>query len=150
MLFTNDCEFFSLIPMKFHSGITVWASSRTTQIRFPKHFSFLAISKSVLKKCLVYSRIAIVFITSGNSKITIFESLLIKVSIDSLNIENINFLKKYGNYGIDIKANKITKYKIALAHMNGGKVNVWTVNSKEEIKRLSNMGVDMITSDLGF
>ena len=34
--------------------------------------------------------------------------------------------------------------------MNGGKVNVWTVNSKEEIKRLSNMGVDMITSDLGF
>ena len=70
--------------------------------------------------------------------------------IGDINIENINFLKKYGNYGIDIKADKITKYKIDLAHMNGCKVNVWTVNSKKEIKRLSNMGVDMITSDLGF
>ena len=65
-------------------------------------------------------------------------------------IENINLLKKYGNYGIDIKVDKVTKDKVDLAHLNGAKVNVWTVNNKEDIKKLTDMGVDMITSDLGF
>lgn len=64
--------------------------------------------------------------------------------------ENINLLKKYGNYGIDIKVDKVTKDKVDLAHLNGAKVNVWTVNNKDDIKKLTDMGVDMITSDLGF
>lgn len=70
--------------------------------------------------------------------------------LGDITIENINLLKKYGNYGIDIKIDKITKDKIDLAHLNGAKVNVWTVNNKKDINRLINMGVDMITSDLGF
>lgn len=70
--------------------------------------------------------------------------------LGDINIENINLLKKYGNYGIDIKVDKITKDKVDLAHLNGAKVNVWTVNNKKDINRLIDMGVDMITSDLGF
>ena len=70
--------------------------------------------------------------------------------LGDITIENINLLKKYGNYGIDIKRDKITKDKVDLAHLNGAKVNVWTVNNKREINRLIDMGVDMITSDLGF
>lgn len=70
--------------------------------------------------------------------------------LGDINIENINLLKKYGNYGIDIKIDKITKDKVDLAHLNGAKVNVWTVNNKNDINRLIDMGVDMITSDLGF
>ena len=46
--------------------------------------------------------------------------------------------------------NKITKDKVDLAHLNGAKVNVWTVNSRNDINRFIDMGVDMITSDLGF
>ena len=70
--------------------------------------------------------------------------------LNDITIENINLLKKYGNYGIDIKIDKITKDKVDLAHLNGAKVNVWTVNNKNDIKSLIDMGVDMITSDLGF
>ena len=70
--------------------------------------------------------------------------------LGDITIENINLLKKYGNYGIDIKIDKITKDKVDLAHLNGAKVNVWTVNNKKDINKLIDMGVDMITSDLGF
>ena len=70
--------------------------------------------------------------------------------LNDITIENINLLKKYGNYGIDIKIDKITKDKVDLAHLNGAKVNVWTVNSRNDINRFIEMGVDMITSDLGF
>lgn len=70
--------------------------------------------------------------------------------LGDINIENINLLKKYGNYGIDIKVDKITKDKVDLAHLNGAKVNVWTVNNKNDINKLIDMGVDMITSDFGF
>ena len=70
--------------------------------------------------------------------------------LGDITIENINLLKKYGNYGIDIKIDKITKDKVDLAHLHGAKVNVWTVNNKKDINKLINMGVDMITSDLGF
>ena len=70
--------------------------------------------------------------------------------LNDITIENINLLKKYGNYGIDIKIDKITKDKVDLAHLNGAKVNVWTVNSRNDINRFIDMGVDMITSDLGF
>lgn len=70
--------------------------------------------------------------------------------LSDITIENIDLLKKYGNYGIDIKVDKITKDKVDLAHLNGAKVNVWTVNNKNDIKKLVDMGVDMITSDLGF
>lgn len=70
--------------------------------------------------------------------------------LNDITIENINLLKPYGNYGIDIKLDKITKDKVDLAHLNGATVNVWTVNNKEDIDKLIDMGVDMITSDLGF
>ena len=70
--------------------------------------------------------------------------------LSDITIENINLLKPYGNYGIDIKLDKITKNKVDLAHLNGAKVNVWTVNNKSDIKKLTDMGVDMIISDLGF
>ena len=70
--------------------------------------------------------------------------------LNDITIENINLLKKYGNYGIDINIDKITKDKIDLAHLNGAKVNVWTINNKNDINKLIDMGVDMITSDLGF
>lgn len=70
--------------------------------------------------------------------------------LGDITLDNINLLKAHGNYGIDIKFNQITLDKIKLAHSNGAKVNVWTVNNKGDIKRLIDMGVDMITSDLGF
>lgn len=70
--------------------------------------------------------------------------------LGDITLDNINLLKHYGNYGIDIKFNQITLDKIKLAHSNGAKVNVWTVNNKKDIKSLISMGVDMITSDLGF
>lgn len=67
--------------------------------------------------------------------------------LSDITLENINLLKPYGNYGIDIKSDKISLHKVELAHLNGAKVNVWTINTKEEIKALVEMGVDMITSD---
>lgn len=67
--------------------------------------------------------------------------------LSDITLENINLLKPYGNYGIDIKSEKISLDKVKLAHSNGAKVNVWTVNSKEEADALVEMGVDMITSD---
>lgn len=70
--------------------------------------------------------------------------------LGDITLDNVNLLKSYGNYGIDIKFNQITLEKIKLAHSNGAKVNVWTVNNKNDIKKLIGMGVDMITSDLGF
>lgn len=70
--------------------------------------------------------------------------------LGDITLNNINLLKSYGNYGIDIRFSEITLDKIKLAHSNGAIVNVWTVNNKDDIKRLIDMGVDMITSDLGF
>ena len=45
---------------------------------------------------------------------------------------------------------KIKKDNIYLPYLNSEKVNVWTINNKNDINKLIDMGVDMITSDLGF
>lgn len=68
MLFTTDVDFFSSAPMKFHSGITVWASSMTIQTRFPRLFSSRAILNTPLKNHFVYSRMPVVLEMSGRSK----------------------------------------------------------------------------------
>jgi glycerophosphoryl diester phosphodiesterase len=48
----------------------------------------------------------------------------------------------------DVYYNNITKEFIDNCHKNNIKVNVWTVDSKEDAERLINMGVDYITSNI--
>lgn len=67
--------------------------------------------------------------------------------LSDVTIENINLLKEYGNYGIDVRIDKITAESVRLAHENGAIVNVWGVNTEAEANMLISIGVDMITSD---
>ena len=67
-----------------------------------------------------------------------------------INLENINLIKQYGNYGIDVRCDKVTKELVKLAHENGAKVNVWNVNTNEEVDKLLRFGVDMVTSNKNF
>ncbi len=67
-----------------------------------------------------------------------------------INLENINLIKQYGNYGIDVRCDKVTKDLVKLAHENGAKVNVWNVNTNEEVDKLLRFGVDMVTSNKNF
>lgn len=48
----------------------------------------------------------------------------------------------------DVYFDNITKEFIDNCHKNNIKVNVWTVDSKEDAERLINMGVDYITSNI--
>ena len=48
----------------------------------------------------------------------------------------------------DVYYDNITKEFIDNCHKNNIKVNVWTVDSKEDAERLINMGVDYITSNI--
>lgn len=67
-----------------------------------------------------------------------------------INLENINLIKKYGNYGIDTKCDRVNNNLVKLAHDNGAIVNVWNVNTNEEFNRMQKFGVDMITSNKNF
>ena len=48
----------------------------------------------------------------------------------------------YGSYAIAPKYTTITKELVDLAHSKGLKVHAWTVNTKEEMQSLIQMGVD--------
>ncbi|MGI4547601.1 glycerophosphodiester phosphodiesterase, partial [Klebsiella pneumoniae] len=48
----------------------------------------------------------------------------------------------YGFYAIAPKYTTITKELVDLAHSKGLKVHAWTVNTKEEMQSLIQMGVD--------
>ena len=48
----------------------------------------------------------------------------------------------------DVYYDNVTKEFIDTCHKNNIKVNVWTVDSKEDAERLINMGVDYITSNI--
>mgnify|MGYP002573999543 CR=1 FL=1 len=67
--------------------------------------------------------------------------------LSDITIENINLLKEYGNYGIDVRKDRVTAENVRLAHENGAVVNVWDVKTEEEANMLIGIGVDMITSD---
>ena len=67
--------------------------------------------------------------------------------LSDISLENINLLKEYGNYGIDVRKDRVTAENVRLAHENGAVVNVWDVKTEEEANMLIGIGVDMITSD---
>lgn len=61
--------------------------------------------------------------------------------------EMIVTLKKY-RLDLDACYASVTEESVAELHRNGIKVNVWTVDSLEDAKKLIEMGVDYITTDI--
>ena len=51
-------------------------------------------------------------------------------------------------FDVDVKYTELTKENIEVFHAAGLTVNCWTVDSEEEAKRLVDMGVDYITSNI--
>ena len=56
-------------------------------------------------------------------------------------------LNKY-NFELDIKHTALTPEAIAEVHSDGHKVNCWTVDNKEDAERLTDWGVDYITTNI--
>ena len=56
-------------------------------------------------------------------------------------------LKKY-KMDIDIYHKEITKERVRFLHKNGILVNAWTVDTKDDAKRLISCGVDYITTNI--
>lgn len=61
--------------------------------------------------------------------------------------EMISTLKKY-RLDLDACFASVTKESVEEFHRNGIKVNVWTVDSLDDAKKLVEMGVDYITTDI--
>lgn len=51
-------------------------------------------------------------------------------------------------WGLDIESPMLTKEMYERFQKKGLKVNAWTVDSKEELKRLCDMGIDLITTNV--
>ena len=66
---------------------------------------------------------------------------------ESISKKIIKGVNDAGAYSINLNHNKIDKKVVNYAHNLGLKVFVWTVNSKEDIKEMKKLGVDMICSD---
>ena len=49
---------------------------------------------------------------------------------------------------LDVKFTVVTEELMALMHGNGRKVNVWTVDTAEDAERLTQLGVDFITTNI--
>ena len=49
---------------------------------------------------------------------------------------------------LDIHYQALTGAFTALLHQNGLRVNVWTVNTLEDARRMMDLGVDFITSNI--
>ena len=60
--------------------------------------------------------------------------------------ENIHFCANY-NMDIDTSHKHVTKKLVAQAHSKNVLVNAWTVNEEELLKKLTDMGIDFITTD---
>lgn len=61
------------------------------------------------------------------------------------------FLKDWAyhlRWGLDIESKLLTKDDIERFHNKKLKVNAWTVDTKDELKRLEKAGIDMITSNV--
>ena len=56
-------------------------------------------------------------------------------------------LKTY-HLDLDVKYTAVTQELMALMHDNGIKVNVWTVDSPEDAEKLTQLGVDFITTNI--
>lgn len=63
------------------------------------------------------------------------------------NDETLEFLLQY-RLDLDIQFCPLTAEYVAKMHQNGIKVNCWTPDHPEDAKRLIEMGVDMITSNI--
>ena len=61
--------------------------------------------------------------------------------------EVVEFIAKY-KVDLDLYYGSLTKEFLDLLHSRGIKVNVWTVDNKEDADRLIEMGVDFITSNI--
>lgn len=70
--------------------------------------------------------------------------------LSDISVNELNKIKSYGNFGMDVKEVNITEDKVILAHKHGAVVNVWDVKTKERYDELKVMGVDMITSNYIF
>jgi glycerophosphoryl diester phosphodiesterase len=56
-------------------------------------------------------------------------------------------LKSYGCHWVSLDRELVTAQMPAIAHARGYKVNVWTINTLEEMRRLADAQVDSLTSD---
>lgn len=61
--------------------------------------------------------------------------------------EVVDFILK-NNFDADIYFGSLTKEFVEIMHKNGRKVNCWTVDSLEDAKRVKELGVDQITSNI--
>tara|TARA_Y100000034_G_C6847047_1_gene383826 strand:+ start:359 stop:1036 length:678 start_codon:yes stop_codon:yes gene_type:complete len=58
-----------------------------------------------------------------------------------------NFAKKVNAYSVNLSVEFVNQKFVDDAHKNGFKVMVWTVNDKEDIERVEQLGVDGIFSN---
>lgn len=63
------------------------------------------------------------------------------------NGETLEFLDKY-NFDLDILYSSLTPEYVNLVHDHGHKINVWTVDSLDTARRMQELGVDYITSNI--
>lgn len=108
--------------------------------------------EEIIKKIKLYELEDIAIIISTNIDwiryIREFSDKIYFQYLADINTENLSMLNKYNNCGIDIKAKNLNKKKIELAHNNNCKVNVWTINDRSISRKLFDLGIDMITSDI--
>lgn len=55
-----------------------------------------------------------------------------------------------GGYNISLNESAVSAFTVNAAHRRGREIGVWTVNSIDEVKRFTAMGVDYITTDFDF
>ena len=61
--------------------------------------------------------------------------------------EVYDLCKKY-KLGLDSRFDLLNKVVFEKGHAMGEKVNAWTVNAKKEAKRLIDLGIDYITTNI--
>lgn len=93
----------------------------------------------------------LVFISFDLSNLKVLRSLLpeqkIQYLLDTWSDKDIEILKEY-RMDLDIDYKAATKNIVEKVHGIGREVNVWTVDKKEDAKKMISFGVDYITSNI--
>lgn len=102
------------------------------------------LSKSKLKKGKVivqsFSEESLINIHKLNKNIPLIK-LITDNDVDKLSNNELQRLSKYA-YGIGLNQDKVDKKLIEKAHKNGLKIHVFTLNSKKELEKMKELGID--------
>lgn len=101
-------------------------------------------SKGVINRCMLMS-----FDKSYLSKTReLHSTVYLGVLASFLTDQDIEFARKLKNACVNIDKNNVTQEKINQAHANGLKIGAWTVDSRQEANKLTQYGIDFITTNI--